>query len=73
MKTLLTTLFLGLALLVGVSASQPQRPNYEYKFEYKISQGKANELSAQGWEFVTVGTDQAGSSTVSFMVFRRTK
>lgn len=44
---------LALALLVGilltVGWTQQAHATWEYKFEYKMNEKKANELGSQGW------------------------
>jgi len=60
---------------ITVMAQQPQTPvRWEYKFEYKVSEKKANELAGQGWELMTIGNEAGGTlAAVPFMVFKRQK
>lgn len=72
MKTLLTVLLLAVCLLT-VSATS-QRPSWEYKFEYKMSEKKANDLAAEGWELIIASSHGSGpASNVTEYVFRRPK
>jgi len=70
-KRLLLTFLLLLCVIVAIGAtSQPK--TWEYRFEYGISAKKANELGAQGWEIVAVGSPGSGpASNVTEYVFKR--
>lgn len=73
MKNKLLLLILLLAVLtLGARFSTP---TYEYKFETSISEKKANELGAQGWELVAVDSRSGGGTVVSIttFVFKRAK
>lgn len=60
-------------LILSVSAwTQVSKPQYEYKFEYSIKEKRANELAAQGWELIAVGTEGT-TINVAVFVFRRSK
>lgn len=73
-KHLLLTLALIVTILCTVGAQQTPRPQqWEYKFEYKMSEKKTNELAAQGWELVGAATDEVGPASVSFLIFKRPK
>lgn len=73
MKTVITVALLSILLFVTIAASQPQRSTWEYKLEYKMSERKANELGAQGWELAGIesasGTGLAGN--VPTYIFKR--
>ena len=73
MKNLILFLALSLSLLAISAAPQSQKA-YEYKFEYKMNEKKANDLGAQGWELVTVGTSATGAliNTQEY-IFKRPK
>jgi len=73
MKTLILFLVLCLTLLSISAIAQPQK-TWEYKFEYNVSEKKANELGQQGWELVTIGAPGSGpTSNVETFVFKRQK
>ena len=73
MKNILLTLALVIGILFTAGAQQP-RMQWEYKFEYNVSQKKANELGAQGWELVTASSTGSGTaSNVETFVFKRAK
>lgn len=73
MKNILITLMLTLGLLFTVAAQQP-RTNWEYKFEFNLSEKKANSLGAEGWELVTASSAGSGlASNVETFVFKRAK
>lgn len=73
MKTKIPLTLLGLILFVTIGASQSQRATWEYKLEYKMSEKKANELGAQGWDLAAIeSTSGAGLGTnVPVYVFKR--
>lgn len=74
MKTLIIFILLCAICVIGIGASQPQQRAWEYKFEYKVNEKKANELAAQGWELTAVGNEASGTmASIPFMVFRRSK
>lgn len=74
MKRILITLALVLSILsIGWANQQPKPQSWEYKFEYKISEKRTNDLAAQGWELVGAGTDNAGMTMVGFLVFKRAR
>ncbi len=70
---------LALALLVGilltVGWTQQAHATWEYKFEYKMNEKKANELGSQGWELAAIeSTSTAGiGNNVAVYVFKRAK
>lgn len=68
MKTLLVMLMLAVCLL-SVSATS-QRPEYEYKVENGVSEGKINSLASQGWEVVTASNYNGG---MPYVILRRSK
>lgn len=71
MKRLVIALLLVCA--ITVMAQQPQTTNkWEYKFEHKVSEKRANELAAQGWELTAIGNEAEGvMASIPFMVFKR--
>lgn len=73
MRNILITLLLTVGILFTVAAQQP-RTQWEYKFEFNISQKKANALGAEGWELVTASSSGSGpTSNVETFVFKRSK
>lgn len=75
MKSLLIVLLLAVSLLSVSATGRPTPPTWEYKFEYKVNERRANDLADQGWELTVIG-NEAGTGTmaaVPFMVFRRAK
>lgn len=75
MKTLLVTLIL-IASVLSISATQQTKPqSWEYKFEYKINEKKANALGAEGWELAAIeSTSSSGIiSNVPTYVFKRAR
>lgn len=74
MKRILLSLTLVLSILtIAWANQQPKTQQWEYKLEFKISEKKANELAAQGWELVGAGSENAGPVSVSFLMFKRPK
>lgn len=75
MKNILITLILALCVVATVGfTQQPSRPQWEYKFEYNVSEKKANTLGANGWELVAVGSAGSGiTSNVETYVFKRAR
>lgn len=74
--TMKRLLFILVLVVVSIGATaQTSRPTWEYKFEYKVSEKKANEMASQGWELMAVGNESGGmaASSVPFMIFRRPK
>ena len=75
MKTFLIIVMLLLTMIVA-TGFQPQQPQaWEYKFEYKMNEKKANALGAEGWELTAIeSTSSAGIATnVPTYVFKRAK
>lgn len=62
-----------LLFLSAGAFSAPAPVTYEYKFEYKMNEKKANELGAQGWELAAIeSTSNAGiANNVPTYVFKR--
>lgn len=59
-------------LFLSVGAfSAPAPVAWEYKFEYKCTEKKANELGAVGWELVNVSDGTTG--IFSTCAFRRSR
>lgn len=54
---------LCLAFLSVGAFSAPAPVAWEYKFEYKCNEKKANELGAQGWEIVSMAPGNTGLFT----------
>ena len=80
MKHRLTIIALLLALCVSLyfvnanSHAAPVAPIWEYKFEYKMSEKKANELGADGWELAAIESTGPGMThNVPTYVFKRAK
>jgi hypothetical protein len=67
-KILIITLIIGVLLTTAWTQSRTQ---WEYKFENRVSENKANDLGAEGWELVAIHS--TGSSIVSTYVFKRPK
>jgi hypothetical protein len=66
--------FLLLIVAVSVSAtSQPQQKAWEYKFEYRCDEKKANTAAADGWELADMSMASYGSIGVATCVFKRPK
>lgn len=63
------------ALTIGWANQQPKTQQWEYKFEYKMNERKANELGTQGWELAAIESPtNAGIATnVPAYVFKRTR
>jgi len=59
--------------LLTIGASKPSAPAsaWEYKFEYKCTEKKANELAANGWELVAMSEGSTGIFSVC--AFKRPK
>lgn len=68
MKIILLVSICLLVLSVG-AFSAPTPTGYEYKFEYKCTEKKANELAANGWELVTM--DEGSTGVFSVCAFKR--
>lgn len=64
-----------LVLTVTAWSSSPAAETWEYKIEYKISEKKANELGAQGWELAAIESPSAAGigNNVPTYVFKRSK
>lgn len=74
MKTLLLIAVLLLTVIVATAGNYPQQKTWEYKIEFNIREKKANELGAQGWELVAVGSAGSGpTSNVTEYVFKRAR
>lgn len=71
---LLIAIALSVAVLTSIGA-QTKPQSWEYKFEYKMNEKKANELGTQGWELAAIeSTSTAGLGTnVPTYVFKRAK
>lgn len=50
-------------------SAQPQNIQWEYKFEYNLKEGKANELGAEGWELAAASP----TGSITAFVFKRQK
>ena len=73
MKNKLLVITLLAVVFISVAWSQ-SKSQWEYKFEYGISEKKANELGAQGWELCTASSAGSGiASNVETFVFKRPK
>ena len=57
----------------GANRSQPAAPQWEYKFEYKCDEKKANALAVDGWELVNMGVASFGSLAAVHCAFKRPK
>jgi hypothetical protein len=70
-----TFLLIALCLIVLLVAGFTlQKTQWEYKFEYNLSEKKANALGAEGWELVTASSTGSGpTSNVETFVFKRPK
>ena len=70
-----TLLFiLCLCITAFAQTNNSAHQSFEYKIEYKLSEKKANELGAQGWELVAMGSTGSGSSSnIIEYVFKRAK
>lgn len=75
MKKILITLALVLSILTLSAVTQQKPQQWEYKLEFKMSEKKANELGAQGWELAAIeSTSTAGiGNNVPVYVFKRQK
>lgn len=76
MKRTLVTLALVLSILtISAATQEPKPPVWEYKFEYKMNEKKANELGIQGWELAAIeSTSTAGiGNNVPVYVFKRSR
>jgi len=73
MKNLILFLALFLSVLtLSATTTQPQK-NWEYKFEYKCSDKKANDFASQGWELLTVTSVSYSGMPMELCAFRRPK
>jgi hypothetical protein len=74
-RYLLATLLIVSSFVVGLSFQAPSSSAYEYKFENGITEKKANELGAQGWELAAIQSPAGvGMGTVvPVYVFKRLK
>ena len=67
MKSRLTIIALLVALCISLyfvnvnSHAAPAAQSWEYKFEYKCDEKKANALAADGWELVNMGVTSFNS------------
>lgn len=60
-------------LVLSVTAwTQTGKPQWEYKIEYNVKEGKLNKLAAEGWDLVAVGAE-GDTITLSVFVFKRAK
>jgi len=71
-KLPLAALIIVCLLLVGFTYQAQKPPQWEYKIEYSPKEKKVNQLAAEGWELVAVGSEGYGTIT-SVFVFRRQK
>jgi hypothetical protein len=71
MKLYISTILILIVLVFGVAVNSQNQADkiFEYKFEYSISEKKANELGAKGWELAS--SHQEGN--ISTFVFKREK
>jgi hypothetical protein len=59
---------------VQSGAASPGRTRWEYRFEYGPSEKSANEIGAEGWEFVAVHAAVPGAANKAPMyVFKRAR
>lgn len=74
MKTVLLISICLLFLSVG-AFSAPTPVGYEYKFEYKMNEKKANELGSLGWELAAIESPSTAgvANNVPTYVFKRAK
>lgn len=73
-KLLIVLILLAVFFIGGFTFAQKSQPQYEYKFEYNVSEKKANQLGAEGWELVTASATGSGpASNVETFVFKRAK
>ena len=75
MKRMVLVLALIAGILLTVGWAQQAHATWEYKFEYKMNERKANELDAQGWELAAIeSTSTAGiGNNVAVYIFKRSK
>jgi hypothetical protein len=72
-KQIILTLILVLSILsISSATQQPKAQQWEYKFDYKCRESKANELAAQGWELVAI-SESGGMVSLQTCAFRRPK
>lgn len=69
-RILIAALLLACILCAGFMYRAQTRPQFEYKIEYSPKEKKVNELAAQGWELVAVGSEGYGT-ILSVFVFKR--
>lgn len=67
----LVTLFLLLCVCLLTISATPQSRTWEYKFEYRCSDKKANDLGTQGWELVGFANTTPGNGDFAACVFKR--
>jgi hypothetical protein len=72
MKNLILFLALCLSVLTLSAASQPQK-TWEYKFEYKCTDKKANEFAAEGWELTGFSSTSYSGLSMMTCAFKRLK
>jgi len=72
MKNLILFLALSLSLLVISAAPQSQKA-YEYKFEYKCTDKKANEFATEGWELLGISSVSYSGMPMTMCAFKRPK
>lgn len=74
MKRLLITLTLVLSILsISALTQQPKPPQWEYKFDYKCSEKRANDLALQGWELLATSESSNGVIATQTCIFKRSK
>lgn len=75
MKTkLFIAALIVMSFLAGTGLTQPQQRAWEYKFEYKMDEKKANNLGSDGWELAAIESPGPGiANNVPTYVFKRLK
>jgi hypothetical protein len=71
-KLLITALTLGLFVSV-VWAQQPKSQTFEYKFDNKCTEKRANDFAAEGWDLFSMSMGTWGNISTPTCVFRRAK
>lgn len=75
MKTLIiVAVLLVVTVTLGFTFKTPTAQQWEYRFAGSMTENKANELGAQGWELVTVDSKpMMGGGAIGNYVFKRPK
>ena len=75
MNRVVLVLMLLFVFVVMIASSQTQSkpPAWEYKFEYKCNEKKADALGAEGWELVSLHESGSGISALEICGFKRPK